>query len=68
MPKESYAYVGSDEPAPGMGLGFSDQAVRRGFIRKVSKPSEPVLGFGIYRKINSDSDPTKYILRRLFKT
>jgi len=35
MPKESYAYVGSDEPAPGMGLGFSDQAVRRGFIRKV---------------------------------
>jgi hypothetical protein len=35
MPKESYAYMGSDDPAPGMG-GFSDTAIRRGFIRKVS--------------------------------
>jgi hypothetical protein len=35
MPKESYAYMGSDEPAAGMG-GFSDAAIRRGFIRKVS--------------------------------
>ena len=34
MPKESYAYMGSDDPAPGMG-GFSDVAIRRGFIRKV---------------------------------
>jgi hypothetical protein len=37
MPKENYAYVGSDEPAPGMGGGFSDSAIRRGFIRKVSQ-------------------------------
>jgi hypothetical protein len=37
MPKENYAYVGSDEPAPGMGGGFSDSAIRRGFIRKVGQ-------------------------------
>ena len=30
----TYDYMGSDEPMPGMG-GFDDKAIRRGFIRKV---------------------------------
>lgn len=35
LPKENYAYMGSDDPAPGGLGGFSDTAIRRGFIRKV---------------------------------
>ena len=56
MPKGNYAYVGSDEPAPGMG-GFSDKAIRRGFIRKVGTVIPTFFHADGSETIFSDPDP-----------
>ena len=63
MPKESYAYMGSDDPAPGMG-GFSDVAIRRGFIRKVRIYQGR--GFGEIRIRNCLTDPDRGVRRILW--
>jgi hypothetical protein len=77
MPKENYAYVGSDEPAPGMGGGFSDSAIRRGFIRKVSQGFKEFSTNNRHLYLNQclgsgsvlshpDPDPSLFVLIRIW--